>query len=96
MSNYRIVIEAISEHGKKELPEELRGGVECEGFVIIADKGEGSTTVIQDVNKIDIASSLACSNALMSAAHIAKAMREARKIENTPSSFADLLKELAR
>lgn len=90
--NYRIIIEPISEQGAGNLPEELRG-VECTGFVLIADKGEHTTTAIQNIGRMPIATAISQTPALMACAHIAKAVREADGMERS-ACFGELLRGL--
>lgn len=88
MNNYRIIIEPISERGEKELPEKLRGGVECEGFVLMSNTAAGNAVILQGVRRIDVAAGIASSDDLMAAAYVAKALRKSKKLfrENDPFS----------
>ena len=64
------------------------GGVEGDGFAIIANKGKGGQTVIHGVSNIDLACIIAGNDELMGASVIAKALREARTItEDKPSKI---------
>ena len=94
--NYRITIVPLTEHGEKDFPEELRGGVECEGLVLIADKGDSTLCTVQSMSKSDIAAAIAGDSCLLSASHIAKAIRESKEMELRFMSPLDLLKNLAK
>lgn len=79
MSKYIVKVEATD--SSVELTKEFIDGIPCDGFVICADKGNGSSVAIHDVTLMDIAAMIGETSKLMSAAHIAKAMREAKAIE---------------
>lgn len=80
--NYRIIVEPISDEAK-DIPEEYRTGVECGGFTLIADLGKSALYTFQSVNVIDIAHAMSRESILMQAAHIAKAMREAKQMKQS-------------
>lgn len=85
---YRITVEVIGDEKGPKLGDSMRGGVECDGFAIIANKGKGGTTAIHGISNIDLAAIIAGSDELMGASVIAKALREARDItENKPSKI---------
>lgn len=67
------------------------GGVECNGFTIIADECDGCTTVLHHVTTMDVAKAMASNGTLMAAATIAKAVREAKKYEHE-DNLAEMLK----
>ena len=77
---YRITVEVIGDEKEHELGDSLRGGVECDGFAIIANKGKGGTTAIHAISNIDLAAIIAGSDEMMAASVIAKALREALDI----------------
>ena len=56
------------------------GGVECDGFAILANKGKGGTNVIHGISNIDLAALISGDDEMMAASVIAKALREARNI----------------
>ena len=93
MSNYRIIIEPTTEEVAKRLPEKLREGVECEGFVLLIDKADDHITAIQDIGRMDIASMIGNSAQLLACSHIAKAMHEAKDMERK-CSISELLDDL--
>ena len=89
---YRVKVEVIGkEQEGHEISETLRGGVECNGFTIIADNCDGCTTVFHHVTTMDVAKAMASSGTLMAAATIAKAVREAKKYEHE-DNLAEMLK----
>ena len=83
---YRITVEVIGDEKGCEIGNSLQGGVECDGFAIIANKGEGGQTVIHGVSNIDLACIIAENDVMMGASVIAKALREARTIIENKSS----------
>ena len=94
--NFRITIEPISEAGKKDFPEELRGGVECQGYVLIADQCGKTEVNVMHMSKSDIAIGISQTPLLLASAHIAKAMREANEMELKSRAFSDLMNKLGR
>lgn len=62
------------------------GGVECDGFAIIANKGKGGQVVIHGISNLDLACLIAGNNEMMGVSVIAKALREARTITEDKSS----------
>jgi hypothetical protein len=79
MSKYRIRIEALDP--SEELRAEYRIGIECDGFTIIGDKEDGANYSIHKMSTVDIAEAMVNSEDLLSAAIIAKAMAEAKRME---------------
>lgn len=77
---YRITVEVIGDEKDHELGDSLRGGVECDGFAILANKGKSGTNVIHGISNIDLAAIIAGNDEMMGASIIAKALREARDI----------------
>ena len=85
---YRITVEVIGDEKDHEIGDSLRGGVECDGFAIIANKGKGGQTVIHGISNLDLACIIAGNDDLMGASVIAKALREAKDItESKPSNI---------
>ena len=82
MNKYRIRVEALDDgEGKREqLDQEYTDGIECEGFVILADKGEDTYESLHNVSRLDIAEMMAKSSVMMAASVIAKALRESEEI----------------
>lgn len=93
--NYRITIEPISDEARENFPEELRGGIECEGYALIADKGSKTEVNIQSMSNGDIAIGIANTPCLLASAHIAKAMQEAREIEMKSKTLSGLFAKLS-
>ena len=86
--DYRIKIEPISETGEDHLSADLRNGIECKGFTLIANLGKKTQVIIQDMSTHDLAETFAGSVKFMAAAHVGKAIQEASKMERA----ADLSK----
>ena len=85
---YRITVEVIGDEKDHEIGDSLRGGVECDGFAIIANKGKGGQTVIHGISNLDLACIIAGNDELMGASVIAKALREAHDLtESKPSKI---------
>ena len=85
-AHYRIIVEKIGEESEEyKLPRDLTkegGGIECDGFVILADLDkEAHQTVIHNMTRIGIANIMHANPAMLSAATLAKAMDEANEIE---------------
>lgn len=92
--NYRIVVTPISEEAQ-DLPDDLRCGIECKGFTLIADLGDRCLCAFQNVSTFDIAQAMSKESNLMQAAHIAKAMREAAQMKQS-DRFSDFIGALAK
>ena len=76
MSKYKIRVEALDL--AEELQAEYRMGIECDGFVIIADKGNVIGTSVHNMSMFDIATAMRQeTDMLLSAAFVARAMAEA-------------------
>lgn len=58
------------------LNERFGNGIECDGFAMIVDRGEGYMTAIHMMNVDDISDAIKGDDKLMSAAILAKAKRE--------------------
>ena len=84
MAKYRIRIEALDP--SEELRAEYRIGIECDGFTIIGDREDGTNTSIHQMSTVDIAEAIANSEDLISAAIMAKAMAEAKRIRREMKS----------
>lgn len=63
--------------------------------MIIADRDNGSKLCLHRVTDIDIALAMAHSGKLMGCAHIAKAMKEAKKIEVENMDIHEAMKQLS-
>lgn len=93
---YRIKVEVVGDEKGREIDETLRGGVECDGFAIIANQGKGGTVCLHAISNIDLAAHIAGSGALMASSLIAHAIREGKKyIREDNNPLADLLKTIA-
>ena len=74
MGKYRIRVESMDHD--EVLDSEYVEGIECDGFVVLAHKGEGCNVAIHQVN-VDIISSMIAGNSQMMAAGVlAKSKRE--------------------
>lgn len=95
---YRIKIEVIGTEDKNcKIDETLRGGIDCNGFVILCDKGSCSSAYMCNVSNFEVACAIAGSGELMAASLLAQAMREGRKyIREERSPLADLLKAMSK
>lgn len=71
MAKYRIKVESLE---GEELDQEYVDGIECNGFVIMADKEKIKQVCIQTMNLIGIAKMIAYSNDMQSAAKLAEIM----------------------
>lgn len=92
---YRIKIEVIGEEKADGKLDETLRGVDCNGFVILCDKGDRCTSILHNVTNIDIAHALAGNGNLMAASMVAQAMRECRKyIQEERNPLADFLKAI--
>lgn len=77
---YRINVEVVGEEDECKVSPELRGGVPCNGFVIIADTDEGGTVEAHRVSLYDMAQAFSKEGTLLAAAHLGKAMKEAEEM----------------
>lgn len=81
MGKYRIRIESMDHD--EVLDSEFVEGIKCDGFVVLAHKGEGCQVAIHDVNVDMISDMIAGSRKVMAASVLAKGKRKA----------ADMLRE---
>lgn len=93
MYKYRIKIEPIEGAGGAMISDKLREPIECDGFVILGDRGKRSVNVKHDINDIVIASIIAEDTDILGASYIAKAMREASEMQRK-SAAGDLFGKL--
>ena len=77
-NKYRIKIEPINGNNE-ELIAEWRMGIECEGFTIIADKGDGVDTSIHQMSIADVAHAIAAGDDTIHAAYIAIGIDKAKE-----------------
>lgn len=66
--DYRIKMEPISEKGQEKLSDDLRNGIECKGFTLIANLGDKTQVVIQGMSTHDLAEAFAGEAKFMAAA----------------------------
>lgn len=94
---YRIKVEVIGTEDEEHKINETLRGVECNGFVILGNKGESTSTAIHGVSNIDIATMIATSGEMMAASLIAQAMREGKKyMREERSPLVDILKAMSK
>lgn len=74
MGKYLIKVESMDMTDKMD--ERYENGIECDGFVLIADNGEGYTTAIHKMSVDDISDCIKGDSKMMSAAILANAKRE--------------------
>jgi len=74
MGKYRIRIESMDHD--EVLDSEYVEGIECDGFVVLAHKGEGCQVAIHQVNVDMISDMIAGSRKVMAAGVLAKCKRE--------------------
>ena len=79
MAKYRIKIEALDP--AEELRAEYRIGIECEGFLIIANREDSFKTCVRGMNRMDIAECMANDRMLMGSAYIARGILDAMETE---------------
>ena len=91
--NYRIKIEPISKEGEQALAVEFQNGIECKGLAFIANLGSKTQVCIQGMSTHDLAEAFAGSEKFMAAAHVGKAIQEARQMERT-SNLSKLAEDL--
>lgn len=99
MANYRIKVEPIGELNEDMMPDDdLRMGVECDGFTIIADRYEEHGTVyVEHMSIIDIATTIASDAFMLKAAYIAKAMWESVELtEKRDNPFLKFLEAISK
>jgi hypothetical protein len=75
MGKYRIRIESMDHD--EVLDRDYVEGIECDGFVVLAHKGEGCQVAIHQVNVDMISDMIAGSRKVMAASVLAKGKREA-------------------
>ena len=75
MGKYLIRIESMDHD--EVLDSEFVEGIECDGFVVLAHKGEGCQVAIHGVNVDMISDMIAGSRKVMAASVLAKGKREA-------------------
>lgn len=99
MANFRIKVEALNPEMK--VAEDLRNGLECDGFFMGLDRGDIDTSSIHNLSPVDMAIMIAKHTDLLEAAMIAHGMEEAqlmkknreREMPKVPDLLAALLKQ---
>ena len=79
-NNYRIMIEPLNSEMEENFSDELRS-LECVGFALIAEQGDGTIVAVNHMNNIGIAKAIAGNTVLYAASRIAQGLREAAEIE---------------
>lgn len=75
MGKYLIRVESMDHD--EVLDSKFVDGIECDGFVVLAHKGDGCQVAIHDVNVDMISDMIAGSRKVMAASVLAKGKREA-------------------
>ena len=91
MGKYRIRIESMDHD--EVLDSEYVEGIECDGFVVLAHKGDGCKVAIHNVNVDIISDMIAGSRKVMAASVLAKGKREAADMLRK-DNMGDLLGKL--
>ena len=94
MGKYLIRVESMDHD--EQLNQEYQDGIECDGFVIMADKGEGATVALHEVNVDTISDMIQGESKLRQAAILADAKRKIVEIamKDKAESKAEALKAL--
>ena len=92
MGKYLIRVESMDHD--EALDERYGNGIECDGFAMIVDRGEGYTTAIHRMNVDGISDAIKGDDKLMSAAILAKAKREIIDIAVKGDRKRELLKAM--
>ena len=79
MAKYRIRVECLD--GSKELDEEYRAGIECEGFTLIEKHNDGFGVGVEDMSSDSISDAIAQSNMLAQSAILAAAKLKVYEME---------------
>lgn len=95
---YRIKVEVIgAEDEGCKVGETILNGLDCNGFVILCEKGGRSSAYLHHVSSVDIACAIAGSGELVAASMIAQAMREGRKyIREERNPMAELIRTMTK
>lgn len=94
MGKYLIRVESMDHD--EQLDQRYQKGIECDGFVIMADKGEGAMTSMHKVSIDTISDMIQGDSKLMQAAILADAKRRIMDIamKDKAESKAEALKAL--
>lgn len=95
--NYRITIEPLNDAAKKNLEGEERLTIECEGFQLVADRGDRTSNIVMGMSVVELANEFRQEDTLIEAAIIAEAMDRAkrRKIEKRETAGAKIGRDIA-
>lgn len=89
---YRVKVELVSGEDT-ELAKKLKEGIECEGFVILANREKDHHCVLHHISIMDIATMIAGNSYMLGAGILAKAMREAKDLKEP--DFSKILRGLS-
>ena len=78
MGKYLVRVESMD--CDEAMDSRLTDGIECEGFVVLAYKGEGAQVLIHNVNVDIISDMIAASNKVMAAGMLARGKRDAAEL----------------
>ena len=94
MGKYLIKVESMD--GDEQLDQRYQKGIECDGFVIMADKGEGATTSLHKVSIDTISDMIQGDSKLTQASILADAKRRIMEIamKDKAESKVEALKAL--
>ena len=95
MGKYLVRVEAMD--GDEKLDMEYTDGIECDGFVIVADQGDHTTLAIHKMSIDAISIAISNNDDLMAAGILAKAKREIVDIEKRgiKNNLLDILGKLS-
>lgn len=94
MGKYLIKVESMDHD--EQLDQVYQDGIECDGFVIMADKGEGATVAVHGVSIDDISDMIQGESKLRQAGILAEAKRRIMDIamKDKAESKVEALKAL--
>ena len=94
MGKYLIKVESMDYD--EVIEQQYQEGIECDGFVIMADKGKGATICLQSVNVDTISEMIQGDSKLMQAAILAEAKQKIMEIamKDKAESRVEALKAL--
>lgn len=78
MGKYLIKVECMDHD--EQMDERYQKGIECDGYVIMADRGGGATTCMHEVSIDTISDMIRSDNKLMQAAVLAEAKRKIEEL----------------
>lgn len=94
MGKYLIKVESTDR--EEALGQRYQEGIECDGFVIMGDKGDSATTCMHDVSVDTISDMIRMDSKLMEAAILAEAKRKIGELmeQSKIEAKADALNKL--